>query len=258
MVNMKKYYLGHVSSAAIFMCYIWLIEPQWIEVTTHQVSAPVKNAMTIVQISDLHTSGLGFVERKVIEMVKELEPDIIVFTGDISSPTGTAEDYKKVLTKFKAKKGSYFVHGNWEHWARTEDFKKVLEDSGIILLNNSSVLIDKSVSLIGFDDLQGVPDAKLALKDVSENSYKIALFHSPAYFDSIHERINLGLSGHSHGGQIRLPFLPALWVPEGTGRYVEGWFEKAKSRMYVSRGIGNSILPFRLLSRPEIAVFILE
>lgn len=242
--------------SAIFFIYAGFIEPQWIEVTNHDINAPVEDGLKVVQISDLHTSGLGRIEKKVIEIVNGIVPDIIVLTGDVSSPGGTPKDYYEVLSQFKATKGTYFVHGNWEYWAPSKNFDELLLSVGVVNLDNKSVQLDEHVWLIGFDDaLEGSPREGPAFKDVPSESYKIGIFHSPVYFNSVFEKIDVSLSGHTHGGQMRLPFVPPFWLPDGSSHYVSGWFSRGRNKMYVSRGIGTSVLPFRLFCRPEIAVF---
>lgn len=120
--------------------------------------------------------------------------------------------------------------------------------------------MSEKIWLIGLDDaLAGTPEKQNAFKNIPTNAFKIALYHSPAYFDSLDDqRVDLGLAGHTHGGQIRIPFLAPFWLPEGSGSYVEGWYTRGWNRMYVSRGIGNSILEFRFACRPEISVFYID
>jgi predicted MPP superfamily phosphohydrolase len=92
---------------------------------------------------------------------------------------------------------------------------------------------------------------------VPADVYRIALFHSPVFFEEAAGSCELALSGHTHGGQVRLPPLGPLWLPPMCGRYVEGWYDLNGSRMYVSRGIGTSILPIRFMCRPELAIITL-
>ena len=82
------------------------------------------------------------------------------------------------------------------------------------------------------------------------------MFHSPEYFDESKGVFDLAFSGHTHGGQIRVPFLPPLWMPRGSGNFIAGWYDlkNTKSKMYVSRGIGNSIVEIRFLCRPELPI----
>lgn len=239
-----------------FVFYIWLIEPQWIEINHYKVKIPLDEEITILQISDLYTKGYGLVEKKVINAIDRIKPDVIVLTGDISSPWTKINEYREVLSKIKAHKGVYFVNGNWEYWNKIENFKNILNEFQIKNLDNSNKQLTENIWLLGFDDaLEGSPDEKIAFLKVPTNAYKIGIFHSPVYFDSIFKKINLALSGHTHGGQMRLPFIKPFWLPEGSQNYVSGWFKKDASSLYVSRGIGTSVLPFRLFARPEIAVF---
>jgi predicted MPP superfamily phosphohydrolase len=164
-----------------------------------------------------------------------------------------------LLRRLRAPLGVFLVRGNWEHWNPDPGELKVYESAGVTFLNNDARRLDGNAWVVGIDDsLAGTPDPRRALAELPAGAFKIALFHSPAYFDSVEQRIDLGLAGHTHGGQLRIPFLPPLWLQEGSGTYVEGWYERGQGRMYVSRGIGNSILEMRLACRPEIAVFQLE
>jgi predicted MPP superfamily phosphohydrolase len=117
----------------------------------------------------------------------------------------------------------------------------------------------RDVWLVGLDEVtRGKPDLPEALTGVPAAVYRIGLVHAPSYFDRVAGYADLVLAGHCHGGQIRLPGLPPLYLPAGCGKYVEGWYEKNGSRLYVTRGLGNTILDMRLFSRPEIAIFDLQ
>ena len=108
--------------------------------------------------------------------------------------------------------------------------------------------------MVGLDDAAtGSPDLEIALRGVPPDAFVIALFHSPVYFDQLAARCPLALAGHTHGGQVRIPLVPAFWLPRGSGRYLAGWYRRDAAEMYVSRGIGTSVLPMRFLCRPELA-----
>ena len=112
--------------------------------------------------------------------------------------------------------------------------------------------------LVGFDDLYaGESDLKKALAGVPESAYKIALFHSPIYFEIEAGHSDLVLAGHSHGGQVKLPFIGAPYSQPFCGRFMEGWYELHGTKMYVSRGVGTSIMDVRFWYRPEIAIITL-
>ena len=256
-MNRKKIFsVSFLFIPLLILLYAWKIETQWVEVNQFDVKAPVDSPLKIMQISDLHTKGLNSPEKKVISIIESVKPDIIVLTGDISSPGSDLNDYEEVLKNIKAPKGVFFVTGNWEYWTHPEGFNALLGKLGIVNLDNKNIIISGKTWLIGFDDyLEGNPDEKRAFQNVPEDSFKLGLFHTPQYFDLIHTKLNLSLSGHSHGGQMRLPFIDPFWLPAGTGKYFDGWFSEGESRMYVSRGVGNSILPLRLFCRPEIVIF---
>ena len=157
-------------------------------------------------------------------------------------------------TKGLATLGVYFVSGNWEYWTPIANQELLLEKANIKNIENRALNLLDNIWVLGFEDeLEGMPDLSM-MSQVPEHAVKIAVFHSPSFFHKI-GNIHLSLSGHSHGGQVRLPLVGALWVPAGTDRFDMGWFEKGKSKMYVSRGIGTSILPIRFLCSPELAIF---
>lgn len=123
------------------------------------------------------------------------------------------------------------------------------------MLLNTSCEVRDGVWVVGFDDLYGgSPKPDEAFSGVPQSAYRIALFHSPPFFEKVAGRCELALAGHSHGGQVRLPLYGPLWLPPYSGGFVDGWFERLGTRMYVSRGVGTSILDVRLWCRPEISI----
>jgi len=209
--------------------------------------------LLVAHVTDLHTDGLGVTELKLIDTIRSEKPDIIFITGDIATPGGTAKGYEDVLSKLNAPLGVYFVQGNWEYWEPVKELGQILKRVGIVDLTNRYIHVKDNLWLVGQDDkLAGSPELKTYERVPSGNKI-ISLFHSPELFESINMKTDLAFAGHSHGGQIRLPFIGSLWTPEGTGKYDSGWFQEGHAKMYVSRGIGNSIMPIRFNCRPEIA-----
>ena len=225
-----------------------------IEVSTHKVQLDHSGRkLKIAHITDLHTKGMGRLESQLIEILASQKPDLIVITGDLTTPSGIASGYEDILKHFTAPKGVYFVQGNWEYWEPEAQLKTILKKWKITDLTNKVQKIDSRLWLIGFDDvLEGQVDEEI-IKSIPPTDIKIALFHSPIFFQRLINKVNLALAGHSHGGQIRLPFLKSFWLPEGTGSYDQGWFTEGTSLLFVSRGIGTSILPIRVNCSPEIA-----
>lgn len=217
-----------------------------------------KKKLRLAHISDLHTKGLNHLEKQLIEALDNEKPDLIVITGDLSTPSGKFSGYDSVLKKLHAPIGIFYVPGNWEYWEPINKLDQLLKKHHIRDLNNKSHQIDRALWLVGFDDkIEGSPEMNF-LELIPKSSLKIGLFHSPIFFKEVAGKINLNLSGHSHGGQIRLPFLKPFWVPEGTGKYDQGWFEQDGSKLFVSRGIGTSIFPIRFNCSPELAIIDIE
>jgi uncharacterized protein len=260
----------------------FLIEPDWIEVTHHRVAAPLASPLKIAHLSDLHTHGLGRRERAMIASLELERPDVIVITGDsiynggldsifrtkphprgARRKQGDDSDFDdqryrfcaEVFRRLHAPLGVWLVKGNWEHWHRLKDERGFYESVGIHFLQNSAGELRPGIWILGLDDaVVGTPDLNAALEGIPPEAFKIALFHSPIYFHRVAGQCDLALAGHTHGGQVYLPFLTPLWLPPGCGEYVAGWYEKKGSRMYVSRGIGTSVLNVRFLCRPELAL----
>lgn len=239
----------------LLFIYARWIEPIWIEVTRHPIKANVDSRIKIAQLSDLHIRELGHRENKILSLLEAEAADAVVITGDAIAENGNYLALKQFLARIRAPRGIWMVNGNWEHWRPSEGFE-IRDLPGVRFLNNSGQKLTTNLWIVGADDeLAGQPDLSVALSQAPSHAFKIGLFHSPAFFEQITTEFDLSLAGHTHGGQVRLPFLPPLWLPEGSGPYIAGWYKKDAVKMYVSRGLGNSILDVRFFSRPELAIF---
>ena len=238
----------------------FLIEPYRIQVTRYEVQGPVTAPLKIAHLSDLHTHGLGRRELRMLDILAAEKPDMIVITGDsLGNSRGDYEMCREVYEQLHAPLGVWFVRGNWENDKPLRRERAFYQQVGVHILLNANQEVRPDVWLIGLDDpYSGTPRPDAALAGVPSTAYKIAAFHSPAFFDQMAGRSDLCLTGHTHGGQVRLPFLNPLWLPKGCGRFVEGWYEEQGSRMYVSRGLGMSLLPVRFLCRPEITFIVVN
>jgi len=191
----------------------------------------------------------------MLELIEAERPDLIVITGDSINIPSDYPGLRDVLTHLHAPLGVWLVRGNHEDWWPVKNELEFYESAGAKLLLNSSAQVREDLWLVGLDDLYGgSPNANKAFAGVPDSAYKIALFHSPMFFDQIADRCDVALAGHSHGGQVRLPFIGPVWLPPFSGQFVAGWFEQQGTRMFVSRGVGTSIVDVRFLSRPEIAI----
>lgn len=225
----------------------------------------------IAQVSDLHNAEFGEGNSKLIQLLSQTEPDIILLTGDLIDSRQTNIKIALAFAQEAMKIAPvYFVSGN--HEARVseyEDLKMGLAEAGVIVLENQKVEITRegeSITLMGIDDpsfqesyLFGDAEsvARQAIDDLQNESdgYTILLSHRPELFELYVETgMDLVFSGHAHGGQFRLPFIGGLVAPNQGffPKYDAGLFSEENTTMIVSRGVGNSIVPLRFNNRPEI------
>jgi hypothetical protein len=207
-------------------------------------------------VTDLHAKGFGRLERRLVAVLEEERPDVILVTGD-TVPEGETSYAAavEVLSRLRAPLGVWVVGGNWDHVAGS---RADYEAQGIQALSDEARELQPGLWVAGLDDMHFGADPDAAARGIPADAFVIALIHSPAFFDAVAGRWPLALAGHTHGGQVRLPFWGPLWLPHGSGGYEAGWYENGDSRLYVSRGLGTSILPVRLLCRPELALITLE
>jgi uncharacterized protein len=233
------------------------IEPFRIEVTRYDLQGNVASPLKIAQFSDLHTHGMGRDERHALGILEKEKPDLIVITGDcLGNVDGDYRNCEQLYKQFHAPLGVWVVRGNWENDRLVYHERAFYARAGVHLLVNQNASPRPDFALIGLDDSSsGTPRLDRALSGLPTDVYKIALFHAPAYFDQIAGRVNLCLAGHTHGGQVRIPFVKPFWLPKGCQRFLEGWYEEDGTKMYVNRGLGMSDLPVRFLCRPEISFF---
>jgi predicted MPP superfamily phosphohydrolase len=233
----------------------FLIEPYRIEVTHSSVQAPLVHPLKIAHLSDLHTSGLGRREWKLLSLLDAERPDVIVITGDTVTWGHAYDNIRPLLSRLHAPLGVWLVRGNWENSRRQHDEHAFYSQLGIHFLLNEARAIRPDVWVAGLDDpSSGRPNLDAALSTVPQGAYVIAAFHAPAFFDDIAGRVPLVLAGHTHGGQVHLWLVPIFWLPRGSGRFIEGWYAERGSQMYVSRGVGTTFLPIRFRCPPELSI----
>ena len=231
----------------------------------------------IAQVSDLHNAEFGEGNEKLIRLLSQTDPDVIVITGDLIDSRHTdieiALDFARQAVKIAP---VYYVSGNHEARVREyEDLKMGLAEAGVVILENQKVQITRegeSITLMGIADPSFQEDylfgdsesvARQAIEDLQNESdgYTILLSHRPELFDLyVDTGMDLVFSGHAHGGQFRLPFIGGLVAPNQGffPKFDEGRFIEANTTMIVSRGVGNSIIPIRFNNRPEIVLVTLR
>ncbi|MFJ8526467.1 metallophosphoesterase [Bacillus sp. NPDC094106] len=252
-----------------------LISVSKISITSSKIPSNFKG-FKIVQLSDLHSKKFGENQEVLIEKVKSLNPEIIVITGDlIDSKRYDAAASLKVMKELVKHYPVYFVTGNHESWSgRYDSFEKELKRHNVIVLRNEHVRIQKDgqeIYLLGIDDpaftvknndkneeITTVKNEIVKAKStIDSDGYKLLLSHRPELLQVYAEQqIDLVLSGHAHGGQVRLPLIGGLVAPnQGVlPKYTAGLYEEQNTSMIVSRGLGNSVIPQRVFNRPEIVV----
>jgi len=246
--------LAALLAPAVLVLYAFFVEPYSLELTRHGLAADVAQPIKIAHLSDLHSRGFGTRERQVLALLDQATPDLIVVTGDIVD-TGSLEPTRELFARMRAPLGIWVVRGNAERARPDGNDGAFWKSVHARLLDNEGVPVRDDIWLVGLDDpLTGHPDLNLALKGAPAASFKVALFHSPDHFTDVAGLFNLGLAGHTHGGQVRLPGVSSLWLVQPNSPYIAGWYTKNHSQLYVSRGIGTTVVPARFLSRPEIAL----
>ncbi|MBE6160116.1 MAG: metallophosphoesterase [Lactobacillales bacterium] len=234
--------------------------------------------LKIVHISDIHYGRITF-ENELNELVKKVnktKPDIIVFTGDLvdqdtKMTNEKADKVASILSKLEARIGKYAINGNHDFYY--EDWDLVIENSDFTNLNNKIETIylekDRYILLSGMstnsygkttinEKLKESTEFLKSKKDNEKPIYSILLMHEPDYIDDINLKdYNLVLSGHSHNGQIRIPFIGALksTLPKGSRKYYDTYYKVKNTDLYISNGIGTSTINFRLFNRPSFNLY---
>ncbi len=275
----QKYILFAIIVAVLVLIIIWIVYGNTaLEIKTINVSAENLpkgfDGFRIAQISDLHNTEFGKDNEKLVSALKETKTDIIVITGDIIDSRRTNIDKTLRFADEAAKLAPvYYVNGNHEARLVETEYDRLIEglkNAGVKVLENDVEEIsvgDEVITLIGINDpkfpMKLVDDAieqniehQLMSVVPSNDNYKVLLAHRPEYFDVYADKVDLVFSGHAHGGQFIVPYIGGILAP-GQGlmpKYYDGIYDKGKTKMIVSRGLGNSIFPFRINNRPVVVV----
>ena len=263
-------------AAVLLALAVWTV---WgntaLELNTYTVSSDALsdafNGYRIAHVSDLHNAELGDGNEKLLAMLRAAEPDMIAITGDmIDSRNTDVEVALNFAEKAMQIAPCYYVTGN--HEARVSEYDELkagLEACGVIVLENEREQIEMSgefITILGVDDPSfntdylfgdsaSVVSNTLAEISTEDDVFTVLLSHRPELFDTyVACGMDLTLSGHAHGGQFRLPFVGGLVAPNQGffPKYDSGIYTENGTNMIVSRGIGNSLLPFRFNNRPEV------
>lgn len=235
------------------------IHSNLLEVTQHQMSTVLSEGrLKIGVVADLHAPHSLVGLDTLAKEVNGADCDALFIVGDTIDRAGNEELVTEIFGELTVRGPKLAVLGNWEYWGELDlgALSRAYEAAGVQLLINEAVSLDSGgsrVAVVGLDDLiAGRPEFDLA----GARGFQIILAHCPASFDRIHalaQGSSLTISGHTHGGQIA-PLGLVLWLPRGSGDYARGWYREGNHRLFVSRGLGTSVIPFRIGSRPELAI----
>ncbi len=252
------------------LCFAWgsLVEADWVQTTRTEIMTgrPVMGheAFRIVHLSDLHLERFGRREARVIERVREASPHLILLTGDYMNVREGGAALHELLSHLKplAPMGVFGVPGNWDVKFTT---RRIFENAGAVLLSDETRLLERAgakLRLVGHDVYPNRPLREL-LRGLDDGAYTIYLHHKPDAVDELQnrdpdQRVDLFLCGHTHGGQVCLPFWGAvITLSKYHKTYERGRYDFQGVPMYVNRGVGmegGAAPRARFLSRPEVAV----
>lgn len=250
-----------VAIGALVALWARYIEPRRLSVTRLDYGGNRDGALTIAFVTDMHigphTNAAAM--EPVIRALEAEQPDVLLFGGDfICESPRFVHELEEPLTRMAdtASIGSWGVWGNHDLANTRERIKPVLERAGVTMLVNESVEVADDVWVVGIDDvLLGKPDIEAAFAGLPINARSICMWHEPDVADRVAPYApTLILSGHTHGGQIRLPFIGELATPSLGKRYVAGEYNVSGVPLYVSRGNGMYRPPVRLNCSPELVL----
>lgn len=227
------------------------------------------DGIKIVHFSDLHYKRIINKDRtkEIVDEINLINPDIVIFTGDLIDKDFDVsdediEDLTLLLNNINSKYGKYAIIGNHDYVRDDDILNDIYNNSSFVLLKNSYDIIygDNNDKLfIGGVDTYSYDKADIDktmeyFEDNEDIDYKIILVHEPDYIDTITSKynVNLVLAGHSHNGQINIPFIKEMFLPYGSNKYYENYYIVNDTPLYVSSGIGESRINFRLFNRPSI------
>ncbi len=264
----RRLLLGAGGVAGGVVLDAFALEPAWLEVTEHIVPIPslsrALDGFCIAQISDAHLAKWGRVESSLVRAISAARANLVVLSGDIVDRPESLSVLSELVPALRAGGAEVVaVFGNWEHWAGFDALRlsREYEKLGARLLVDEAAVV-AGVAVLGTDDgYAGAPrwDRSLASLGavVGTGAPRVLVSHSPAMFERLPVELpafDLCLSGHTHGGQLRLgSFAPFL--PPGSGRFVKGSYDTPAGRLYVSRGTGTSVIAARFACRPELPLF---
>ncbi|MBS4202285.1 metallophosphoesterase [Bacillus sp. FJAT-49732] len=266
----------------LFIAFVWAflyINNNWLQISEYEVQSEripkAFDGVRIVQISDLHDATFGENQSRLVKKVQTMNPDFVFLTGDFIDSNRydlqNSLDFVEQIIPFTQ---VFYVTGNHEVAVnKINEITQALKDLGVHVLMDESSVIEKageSLIIAGVQDplINAIyPPEEVIAESLDEaisrrsDSFKLLLSHRPEVFDVyVEKEIDVVFTGHAHGGQVRIPGVGGLIAP-GQGwfpKYTSGMHEQGKTKMVVSRGLGNSLIPYRIFNRPEIVLLTLK
>lgn len=267
-LSRKQRVLCGILIPAFVLMIIWWYNTFTIKITSETIcNEKINGEVTIVHISDLHGSTFGKDNQNLIDKIKDQNPDLIAVTGDMYSHGDNegkeiALSFMEAITEIAP---VYYVNGEHDHG---ESFAAQLEERGVNVLRykDTALMINNtSIHLYGITNVYYTPTFDLSNEfELDGDAYNILLAHVENFDKFVTFGIDLSLCGDTHGGQVRLPLVGAIYTPDGgifpdlSGKYTKGLYKKNSSLLYISSGLGNYPVPIRFCNRPEISVIKLE
>jgi len=282
-ITRRRFLTASACAGAGLALYAGEIERHWIEITRLDAFltglSPAFDGFRVAQLSDIHLDEFTepFLLRDAVTKINRLNPDAVFLTGDFVTcelmpkkfAVGAAWQCANLLNQLECPR-RYAVLGNHDVMISRKDVIAALSANGITVLDNAYLPFERAGGrfwLAGLDDaVQGDPDPNATIPSSIRNvphEPVILLCHEPDYADNLltlpaGRAVALIISGHTHGGQIRLPLIDPLALPVLGKKYVEGWFRLGGLQLYVNRGLGTVGVPFRFNCPPEITLFTLR
>lgn len=260
---LRRVVVGLAGVAAVCMAYAYFIEPDWLEVTHVHITSdklpPGGGPIRIVHVSDLHCDAGARLDEALPGVVAGEKPDIIVFTGDALNSRDGAERFRRCMRRLSQIAPTFAVKGNWDVWYHAD--VDLFGGTGVGELDDGAAELRLGGAKVWIGGLApGRADGRIAelLAAAPDDALKVFLYHYPGQIYDAAGRADLYCCGHTHGGQVALPFYGAVVTLAKYGkRFEAGLYEVGGTQMYVNRGLGmegRSVLRMRFLARPEVTV----
>jgi uncharacterized protein len=270
-ISRRRFLAGIGAAGAAIAADAFGVEANRVLLSRHDV--PIRGlphgleGLRIAQITDVHLPGNQLAARAALEHIHRERPDIVILTGDMTESARAMNQVRDFAAEARGSLATVAILGNWEYRAGVQGnaARDSYRQAGVDFLRNSSKTVEVGgarLTLVGLDDaLSGNLNVIEARREVIPGDTEIWLVHEPIFAEAPPTGVTalpaLLLSGHTHGGQIRIPLLPPV-TPVGAGRFLEGWYHDTFAPLYVSRGVGTTGIPARFRCPAELPIFTLR